>query len=209
MEAQSLQAYSSRKSAKKAVDRQIGRIKELDVISTRYYEDDNKWYAEITLNCFEGDLAEDELELLKSFALVYEKVKEQSPEPVIVKSRPVIAKPVKSEVANVNKINKKESINCINAIPAKKAWPARAGTKQAKVIDALWQGCSLSQLKKICTTDEGKQWSDGSIRSMLYWDTARKGYGIRTDLSGAEPVYHLILPEGLVSPLPHQPKKKK
>jgi len=85
----------------------------------------------------------------------------------------------------------------------------RADTKQAALIDALFHGATLSDLRK-ATAKRGKMvdWTDASIRSALAYDVhAVKGYGVRTEvLEDGTPKYFLVLPEGYDAPVPHKPR---
>jgi len=79
----------------------------------------------------------------------------------------------------------------------------REGTKQQALVDALANpaGATLTQLQKLCVKRDGVTlWDMGSVRSALYYDLRDKGYGIRTDMTGEEPVHFLVLPEGYDEP---------
>lgn len=109
--------------------------------------------------------------------------------------------------------------------PADQIKTCRAGTRQAALIDALFDGATMWELEGVCPT-----WSRSSIVSGIYYDVNKlKGYGVRTELvtprelydtGGHEahaegylgtddeherfiPLYRLVLPEGWERPLPH------
>ena len=88
-------------------------------------------------------------------------------------------------------------------LPAKDASQlraCRAGSKQAVLIDHLAKGATLAELVGAL-----KPWSESSVKSALYWDVAKvKGYGVRTETADdGTQRYHLVLPNGVESPLAH------
>lgn len=95
--------------------------------------------------------------------------------------------------------------------PKDKAYPARVGTKQAHLIDALArpEGASLDDLRAATSkANGGKDWQDASIFSAFGEDIcSKKGYGVRTEEVDGAPRYFLVLPKGLDAPLPHTPRK--
>jgi len=122
-----------------------------------------------------------------------------------------------------------------NLKPKTRIIPARAGTKQAILIDSLYHGATLRILRAQLSQD-GKPWSDNSIRTGLSWDiNFLKGYGIQTvfamtpeeldavgDKIGTKEmlkelkqtgsctpvaIYSLVLPPGMEAPLPHTPRR--
>lgn len=97
----------------------------------------------------------------------------------------------------------------INLPAMKKAYPCRAGSKQAILVDMLSreQGATMEELLK-ALSGGAKPWKEVSVKSGMNWDMNKiKGYGIRTTKRGEEDCYHLVLPAGLEAPVPHTVKK--
>lgn len=96
----------------------------------------------------------------------------------------------------------------INLAPKAKAYPCKAGTKQALFVDLLSrpEGATMAELMVAMST--GKPWQEITVKSGLNWDMNKvKGYGIRTTKRGDEDCYHLVLPAGMDKPHPHAPAK--
>lgn len=106
--------------------------------------------------------------------------------------------PVKADKA------KRGAKNAITIEPATKAYPCREGTRQAALVDALVKGATMADLR----TATGGAWKDDTIVSAFYYDLKNKGYGIRTDMTGEERVFHLVIAEGQTLPA-HTPRKTK
>ncbi len=123
----------------------------------------------------------------------------------------------------------------INLQPRTPIHAARAGSKQALLIDALFKGTTLRELTEMLART-GKPWTTASIKTGFNWDVNReRGYGVRTVFTSdpdamrevdpieadvmaseekplARAIYHLVLPEGMTEPMPHttpKPKGKK
>lgn len=97
----------------------------------------------------------------------------------------------------------------INLAPMKKAYACRAGSKQAILVDMLSreQGATMEELLE-ALSGGAKPWKEVSVKSGMNWDMNKvKGYGIRTTKRGDDDCYHLVLPEGLTTPVPHTEKK--
>ena len=97
----------------------------------------------------------------------------------------------------------------INLAPLKKAYACREGSKQALLVDLLNrpQGATMAELL-VALSGGAKPWKEVTVKSGLNWDMNKvKGYGIRTTKRGDQDCYHLVLPEGMTSPVPHTPKK--
>ena len=97
----------------------------------------------------------------------------------------------------------------VNLVPARKAYPCREGSKQAKMVDMLFrpQGATMSELLE-ALSGGAKPWQEVTVKSGLNWDMNKiKGYGIRTRKRGDEDCYHLVLPQGMDEPHPHTPRK--
>lgn len=97
----------------------------------------------------------------------------------------------------------------INLAPTKKAYPCRAGSKQAMLVDMLSrpEGATMGELLA-ALSGGSKPWKEVTVKSGLNWDMNKvKGYGIRTTKRGDADCYHLVLPEGMDAPLAHLPKK--
>lgn len=97
----------------------------------------------------------------------------------------------------------------INLAPKAKAYPCKAGTKQAILVDMLSrpEGATMSELLT-ALSGGSKPWQEVTVKSGLNWDMNNvKGYGIRTTQRDGVDCYHLVLPEGMTSPLPHTPRK--
>lgn len=90
--------------------------------------------------------------------------------------------------------------------PAATAKACRVGTKQAVLVDTLARkgGATMEELME-ALSHFGKPWTAASVRSGLHWDVHHiKGYGVRTTFGrNKEQRYHLVLPAGLKSPIPH------
>jgi hypothetical protein len=97
----------------------------------------------------------------------------------------------------------------INLPPMKKAYPCRAGSKQAILVDMLSrvQGATMRELLE-ALSGGAKPWKEVSVKSGMNWDMNKvKGYGIRTVKRFEEDCYHLVLPSGMTAPVPHTVKK--
>jgi hypothetical protein len=96
----------------------------------------------------------------------------------------------------------------INLAPKAKAYPCKAGTKQALLVDLLFrpEGATMAELMVAMST--GKPWQEITVKSGLNWDMNKvKGYGIRTTKRGDADCYHLVLPAGMEAPHPHSSAK--
>jgi hypothetical protein len=96
----------------------------------------------------------------------------------------------------------------INLPAMKKAYPCRAGSKQAILVDMLSrpQGATMGELLEALSGGK-TPWKEVSVKSGMNWDMNKiKGYGIRTAKRGEEDCYHLVLPAGLLAPIPHTVK---
>lgn len=89
----------------------------------------------------------------------------------------------------------------VNVTPFENLIPCRAGSKQQALVDALWKGATMDDLRAICVRRDGTPWDDSSIRSAFYEDMKKKGYGVKTSWNGETPTYHLVLPAGYDTPL--------
>lgn len=99
----------------------------------------------------------------------------------------------------------------INLAPMKKAYPCRAGSKQAILVDILNrpEGATMPELLE-ALSGGSKPWLEVSVKSGMNWDMNKvKGYGICTSKRGDEDCYHLVLPEGMTEPVPHTVAKSK
>lgn len=120
--------------------------------------------------------------------------------------------------------------------PKPKAYPRKAGSKQALLVDLLSgpEGVTFSEIYDALAAT-GKPWKGVTIRSGLAWDINHlAGYGVSSDLLNGEEfategrmyeanrlkwntpeydpklklaVYRLTYPKGLTAPLPHITKK--
>jgi len=101
----------------------------------------------------------------------------------------------------------------INLSPQSAAYPCRAGTKQARIIDLLFrpQGVTFDELHAAMSGSDFshlKPWATVTTKSSLNWDVNKvKGYGVRTTKRGDADCYHLVLPAGMSAPHPHTPRK--
>ncbi len=89
----------------------------------------------------------------------------------------------------------------INLMPKAEAKPCRVGTKQALLVDMLSrkEGATMAELLPALAP-----WKPITVKSGLNWDMNKlKGYGIKTTKRGDTDCYHLVLPEGLSTPLAH------
>lgn len=81
--------------------------------------------------------------------------------------------------------------------------PQKATGCTAKLIDALKNGATIADLKKIVPN-----WQESSITSALHTDVRGKaGYGVKKVKVNGEFTYSLVYPEGHTEPLPHIGKK--
>lgn len=126
----------------------------------------------------------------------------------VTKAKPAKA-PAKKKPATAKADKPKRQKGIVSYPPLEIPRACRADTKQAALIDALFHGATLSDLRK-ATAKRGKMvdWTDASIRSALAYDVhAVKGYGVRTEvLEDGTPKYFLVLPEGYDAPVPHKPR---
>lgn len=98
----------------------------------------------------------------------------------------------------------------VNIEPKAKVYPARAGSKQATLVDMLSRGAGATMAQLIeALSAFGKPWVEATVKSGFYWDmNSIKGYGIKTVVGeDGVAVYHLTYPEGITQPLPHTPLK--
>jgi hypothetical protein len=96
----------------------------------------------------------------------------------------------------------------INLAPKATVYACKEGTKQALFVDLLSrpQGATMEELMVAMST--GKPWQEITVKSGLNWDMNKvKGYGIRTSKRGDVDCYHLVLPAGMASHVPHTPRK--
>ena len=105
-------------------------------------------------------------------------------------------KPMPPPAKVTTKIAKKR--HQLSIAPAATATPARDGSKQQSLIEFLFDGTTLSQLSGVTG------WSIPVVRAALFTDVKGKGYGVRQDGT----VFHLVLPQGMKTPLPPRPLKK-
>ena len=92
--------------------------------------------------------------------------------------------------------------------PYKRAYPAREGTTIANVITLLSSrnGATFDEIRELCVRRNGTPWSDSSIKTLLYWDINRKGYGVEPRNEDGVTTFHLVYPKGMSEPLPHRKK---
>lgn len=91
------------------------------------------------------------------------------------------------------------------AAPGHKPIPCREDSKQSAMVDMLSAsgGATMAQLRSRLS------WTEATVRSGFGWDMKQKGYGVRSEGSGAEARYHLVLPKAhLATGIPaHTPRK--
>lgn len=83
----------------------------------------------------------------------------------------------------------------------------KAGTKQARLLDALTIGATKDELLHATRSqnENEKDWQWTSITSAFHYDLYGKGYGITTDeKEDGNHVYRIVLPNGYDAPLGHK-----
>ena len=189
--------YSKARYAKEAAERELEKIENLSVSAINTLKDEaGKFYSEIHLAHKKEDLDASIHKALGDFKLVFgAEPNDPAPEGEGDEQKP----------ADTGTKRARRGTG-IDIKPHDKLYPARAGSKQAAIIDALVGGATIEDLQKVCVNKNGVPWTPGSIRSAFYWDINKKGYGVRTEMIGDDKVakYFLVLPEGCDGPLPHK-----
>jgi hypothetical protein len=121
--------------------------------------------------------------------------------PAPAKKEPMKKNPIQEKVKKATTAKKADNGEIFRDAKDK-LYPARAGSKQALLIDMLSVGATMDQLVAALG------WERNSVKSGIYWDlNTIKGYGAKTVFVDGVATYHLILPAGFSEPLPHSTPK--
>lgn len=87
--------------------------------------------------------------------------------------------------------------------------PASEGTKISRVIDALWEGTTESEVLAILGVTKKTKANTAKFNHWLRWNVGKeKGYGIVKKVENSVDRYYIVLENG-VSRIPHKVKPNK
>lgn len=154
-----IRTFANIKSAKKAAVRDVNRLPVSVAVSDIEYisQEDDRLSVRVVFDHSPSELKNEDLTAIDGFEIKY--AREDKP----------------------TQKKRRRRVGQLNAQPHTCAYPARAGSVQAAMIDLLEHGATMGDFRRVCIKRNGQVWDDSSIRSACYWDIAQKGYGVRTE----------------------------
>lgn len=95
----------------------------------------------------------------------------------------------------------------ITTSPISPLYPFIEGSVNQKMVEALAVGATAIDLQRVCIRKDGLPWKWRTIVTALYDEVNQKGYGIRTQVTGKQTMYFLVLPDGYKTFLPPRENK--